>query len=109
VFSVMYRAAAALLWDDREQATAGLQGQLRVMATAGRAIPDWSTLVIDGPTEVCEPQGRTWVEWTGRVRVAGEDLPDLPPDDADLLPRSAAETMPAPATTLLGTPARCSA
>jgi hypothetical protein len=109
VFSVMYRAAAALLWDDREQATAGLQGQLRVMATAGRAIPDWSTLVIDGPTEVCEPQGRTWFEWTGRVSVAGEDLPDLPPDDADLLPRSAAETMPVPATTLLGTPARCSA
>jgi hypothetical protein len=93
-------------WDDREQATVGLRGQLRVMATAGRATPDWSTLVIDGPTEICEPQGQTWFEWTGRVRVAGEDLPELPLDDADLLPRGADETMPAPAATLFAASAR---
>jgi hypothetical protein len=103
----MYRAAAALPWDDREQATVGLRGQLRVMATAGRATPDWSTLVIDGPTEVCEPQGQTWFEWTGRVSVAGEDLPDLPLDDADLLPRGADETMPTPAADLFRAPAHC--
>jgi hypothetical protein len=39
--------------------------------------------------------------------VAGEDLPDLPLDDADLLPRGADETMPAPAAILFGAPARC--
>ena len=91
---MMYRAAAALPSNDRGRATAGLQGQLRLMATAARATPDWSTLVVAGPTRVAEPQGRTWFEWTGEVAVEGGDLPDLPVDDAELLPRGPDDTLP---------------
>ena len=67
----MYRAAAALPYDNLERATAGLCGQLRVMAGAGEATPDWSTLAIEGPTEAVGLPDRTWFEWTATVVVDG--------------------------------------
>lgn len=103
---VMYRAAAALPCDDPVRATVGLQGQLRLMAAAAHATPDWSTLVIDGPTAVSEPRGQIWFEWTGAVSVEGADLPELPSDDSDLLPRGVDETMPCPAAALFDGAAR---
>lgn len=62
-----YRAAAALPYDDRERATAGLQGQLRLIAGCDGLTPDWTTLSVDGPTEAQGVQGRTWFEWTATV------------------------------------------
>jgi hypothetical protein len=91
---MMYRAAAALPWSDRDRAVAGLRGQLRVMAVAARATPDWKTLVVDGPSEVVEPRGGTLYEWRGEVRVEGGDLAELPADDTELLPCGPEDTMP---------------
>ncbi len=68
---VRYVAAAALPYADRERATAGLRGQLRLMALAAAATPDWSTLSVTGPTEVLGARSRTWFEWTATVEVAG--------------------------------------
>lgn len=91
---MMYRAATALPSNDRDRATAGLQGQLRLMATAARATPDWSTLVVAGPVRRPEPLGDPLFEWTGEVAVEGGDLPDLPVDDVELLPRDPDDTLP---------------
>ena len=62
-----YRAAAALPYDDRERATAGLQAQLRVMVGCDDMTPDWTTLAVDGPTEAPGMRGRSWFEWTATV------------------------------------------
>ncbi|MGY2130380.1 hypothetical protein [Blastococcus sp. SYSU DS0617] len=75
---MMYRAAAALPFDDPAMATAGLRGQLRVMAAAAGAFPDWSTLEVEGPIRQVEHRGRDLSEWTATVRVTGacHDLSD---------------------------------
>jgi hypothetical protein len=65
----MYRAAAALPYNDRERATSGLRGQLRVMAGCDDATPDWGTLAVHGPVEVPGARGRTWFEWTATVET----------------------------------------
>ncbi|MGY1778759.1 hypothetical protein [Geodermatophilus sp. SYSU D01036] len=62
-----YRATTALPYDDRERATAGLRGHLRLMTAANGAVPDWSTLQVDGPTEAVDRHGATWFEWTATV------------------------------------------
>jgi hypothetical protein len=92
---VIYRAAAALPDDDRQSAVDGLRGQLRIMAVAAGATPDWTTLVVAGPVEMADAEDRTRFEWTASVAVRGatvlDDLPDpdaLPPagtvDDATM-------------------------
>ncbi len=91
---VIYRAAAALSCNNREWATAGLRDQLRVMAIAAGATPDWSTLAVNGPIEIPGVHGRIWFEWTGTVRVDGGDLPDEPLDLLGPTPRHPEETMP---------------
>ena len=68
---VRYVAAAALPYVGRERAAAGLRSQLRLMALAAAATPDWSTLTVPGPTEVLGARGRVWCEWTATVEVAG--------------------------------------
>jgi hypothetical protein len=68
---VRYIAAAALPYLDRERAAVGLRGQLRLMALAAAATPEWSTLTVTGPTEMLGDRGRTWFEWTATVEVAG--------------------------------------
>jgi hypothetical protein len=66
----MFRAAAALPSNDREVAIAGLRGQLHVMATAAGAVPDWSTLDVEGPVAGGEITDAGWSEWAATVTVA---------------------------------------
>lgn len=75
---VMYRAAAALPLDDREVATAGLRGQLHVMAVAAGAMPDWSTMTVEGPMAGPGMLDAGWCEWAATVTVSGatHDLSD---------------------------------
>jgi len=66
-----YRAAAAYPYVNRERATAGLRGQLRLLAGDDGAACDWSTLLVEGPTEATGMHGRAWFEWTATVRGTG--------------------------------------
>jgi hypothetical protein len=80
---VIYRAAAALPHEDRNRALDGLRGQLRIMAVAAGATPDWATLRVAGPDEVAGAQQRMRFEWHASVVVHGVTrsfrLPDLVP------------------------------
>ncbi|CCG03659.1 hypothetical protein [Blastococcus saxobsidens] len=67
----MYRAAAAVPFDDPDRVTAGLRGQLRVMAAAAGADPDWSTLRVQGPVRRGAHRGTRLSEWTATVVVTG--------------------------------------
>ena len=67
----MYRAAAAVPFDDPDRVTAGLRGQLRVMAAAAGADPDWSTLRVQGPVRRGAHRGMRLSEWTATVVVTG--------------------------------------
>ena len=67
----MYRAAAAVPFDDRDRVIAGLRGQLRVMAAAAGADPDWSTLRVQGPVERGSDHDTGLSEWTATVVVTG--------------------------------------
>ncbi|MDK3256948.1 hypothetical protein [Blastococcus capsensis] len=67
----MYRAAAAVPFDDPDRVTAGLRGQLRVMAAAAGADPDWSTLRVQGPVRRGAHRGTGLSEWTATVVVTG--------------------------------------
>jgi hypothetical protein len=62
-----YKATAALPYDNLERATSGLQGELRHALALVQKAPDWSTLEVDGPTEVKGASGRTWYRWTASV------------------------------------------
>ena len=66
---MIYRAAAALPYDDLERVTPGLCGQLRLMALADDGTPDWSTRSVEGPTETSGLHGRVWLEWTAPIRA----------------------------------------
>ncbi len=90
---VIYRAAAELPYNNRDQATAGLRGQLRVMIVAGGGTPDWSTLTVEGPTEVVGAHGRTWYEWRATVVVDGGIEPDDPDPVLILQASRPAETL----------------
>jgi|1186.fasta_scaffold170093_2 hypothetical protein len=61
------RAAAAVPFDHRDLAVGCLREQLRVMADAACATPDWTTLIVTGPVEMpgAEPAAR--FEWTATV------------------------------------------
>ncbi len=62
-----FTATVALPYDDPERATTRLRGELRhALATVGE-VPDWTTLTVDGPTEVKGASGRTWYRWTATV------------------------------------------
>lgn len=66
-------AVVELPFDNLEQATAALQGHLRHMLTERLNIPagqpvqvmDWETLAVDGPTRQIDPDGRSWLTYTG--------------------------------------------
>jgi hypothetical protein len=64
-----YRAAAAYPYPHRERATAGLRGQLRLLTGGDGFLPDWSTLVVEGPSEAAGLHGRIWFEWTATVEA----------------------------------------
>jgi hypothetical protein len=93
---VIYKAAAALPHDNREWATDGLRDRLRIMAGAAGATPDWTTLVVTGPTEMDGAPDPTRFEWTASVAVPGGSVLDAPPDPDALLTAWAAadDTMP---------------
>ena len=87
---MIYRAAAALPHRNREQATAGLCEQLRVLAAAGGGALDWQTLAVDGPTPARGPGGTAWFEWTATITaIGGRDLTRDPVED---LPAAAVRT-----------------
>ena len=89
---MIYRAAAALPNDNRDRATLGLRGQLRLMALAGDGMPDWSTLTVAGPSAVVGARGRTWYEWRATLVVDGGISPDDPDPTPSLLPSAPRET-----------------
>jgi hypothetical protein len=88
---VIYKAAAALPHDNRKSATAGLRGQLQIMAVAAGATPDWTTLAVAGPTEMVDPAYRTRFEWTASVAVPGATVFDALPDPDAFPPARTAE------------------
>jgi hypothetical protein len=93
--AVTYKAAAALPYDDREHAAPALRGQLRIMAIAGGATPDWSTLEIAGPTEMPGLHGGiSWFEWHGSVRTRNGELLEEPSGGMARPDRSAEQTAP---------------
>lgn len=63
------RAAAALPCDDRGRAVRELRTQLRVMAVAAGATPDWRTLTVSGPTEMAGADEWSRFEWAASVAV----------------------------------------
>ena len=65
---MIFRATAAYPYVIRDRATAGLRGQLReTVAEAGAGMPGWTTLIIEGPTEVEGLHRRVWFIWTATV------------------------------------------
>lgn len=89
--AVRYSAAAALPYAHRDRAVAGLRRQLRLMALAAGATPDWTTLDVVGPREAIGLHGRSWFEWSASVEVAGGDeLVDSVIDGLVPAPRTAA-------------------
>ena len=71
------------------------------MALAGGGTPDWTTMVVQGPTEVVGLHGRTWFQWTATVTVIGRrDLTRDPIDNYLAWPRlhgsASRATMPQP-------------
>jgi hypothetical protein len=48
-----------------------------VDAAAGAGAPDWSTLVVEGPTEIAGRHGRVWFTWTARVAAATRPKPGI--------------------------------
>ena len=82
---MIYQAAVALPHDDRVVATDQLQRQLRVMAAAAGATPDWTTLAVTGPTDMPDAEAWTRFEWTASVTFrGGAFLGEVP--DPDWLP-----------------------
>jgi hypothetical protein len=69
--AVTFTATAVLPYDNLERATAGLRGRLRLMAADQGAdtSPDWTTLVVTGPTTTKDALGNTWFEWVGTVHT----------------------------------------
>jgi hypothetical protein len=97
-----YQAAAALHCVHSEPAVATLHGQLRLMAVAAGATPDWSTFAFQGPIESRGMQGALF-EWRATVVVdGGEEISDDAVDAAiwaasqAIETGAAEETMPLP-------------
>jgi len=75
--TTIYSASAPLPYQHRQGAAVGLRAELRHLVALGyllgrRApdeLPDWSTLVVTGPTETTDANGRVWFEYTATVRA----------------------------------------
>ncbi len=94
---MLYRAAASLPTEDREQASAELRGQLRVIAGAVGSTPDWTTFRVNGPTHVPGRGGQSRFEWSATVSAedGGEDVdPDALVGEAEPTSPAAGETQP---------------
>ncbi|GAB3366506.1 hypothetical protein [Modestobacter lapidis] len=68
---MIFTSTAAYPYADRDRGHPRLRGQLReIVAGAGAKRPDWSTLVVEGLTEVQGLHRRAWFVWTATVRFA---------------------------------------
>ena len=77
-YPVLFTATAAYPYVNRDRATAAIRGQLReTVARAGAGVPDCTTLIIEGPTEVEGLHRRVWFVWTATVEP---NSPDPSPD-----------------------------
>ena len=103
----LYRAAAALPFGDRGFAVHGLRNQLRIMARAAHATPDWTTLTVTGPVTIEGAQDRCLFEWTACVAVPGALAWDELPDPEPIVPNgtTADDTAPLGVATQLLRPA----
>jgi hypothetical protein len=70
-----FSATTALPYEHLQRATAGLRGQLRLLAVDAGEVPDWSTLAVTGPTESIGAHGRIWFEWSADVLAGVDALP----------------------------------
>lgn len=55
----MFRATAPLPWDE-----------LHVQACAEDGEPDWSTMIVTGPTRTRDARGQTSLQWIVTVRCS---------------------------------------
>ena len=76
-----FSASAALPYDDLDRVTRSLRDELRHAFASVDEAPDWSTLEVEGPTEVKGASGRTWYRWTATVESR------RPPDSAATVTR----------------------
>ena len=76
-----FSARAALPYDDPARATRSLRDELRHALASVDEAPDWSTLEVEGPTEVKGASGRIWYRWTATVES------QQPRDSAVTVPR----------------------
>ena len=69
---VILTATAAYPYVNRERAALALRAELReAAAIAAVQEPDWSTFVVEGPTESAGRHGVVWYEWIGTVEALG--------------------------------------
>lgn len=73
-----YKATATLPFPNTDMAVSGLRGRLRMMAAENGAVPDWSTLLVTGPTERAGLHGVVWYEWRATVDAQHEPARYLP-------------------------------
>ena len=59
---MLFRPTYALPWDDLDAQACGEDGA-----------PDWSTMIVVGPTKKRNSQGQTTVEWTVKVQCRPQD------------------------------------
>jgi hypothetical protein len=75
--TTIYTTSAALPYQHRQGAAAGLRAELRHLVELGyllgrRApdeLPDWGTLVVTGPKETTDVNGRVWFEYSATVHA----------------------------------------
>jgi hypothetical protein len=75
--TTIYTTSAALPYQHRQGAAAGLRAELRHLVELGyllgrRApdeLPDWDTLVVTGPKETSDGNGRVWFEYSATVQA----------------------------------------
>jgi hypothetical protein len=65
-----YRATVTLICSHLQRATAELRAALtdQVREDGPAEIPDWTTLVVTGPTEVFDRRGNVCFEYSATVR-----------------------------------------
>jgi hypothetical protein len=81
--TTVYSASAALPYQHRQGAAAGLCAELRHLVELGYLLgrqspeesPDWDTLVVTGPTETIDARGRVWFEYSATVSTRRETTP----------------------------------
>jgi hypothetical protein len=73
-YPVLVTATAAYPYGNRDRATAAIRGRPREnVARAGAEVSDWTTLIIEGPTEVEGLHRRVRFDWTAAVEPDRSD------------------------------------